>query len=181
MYALQLSSAECAVRSRLQWEVARGQRVGHLHMRCNAVHFVGPVNVNVNLNSRAQMLTYSRLVSRRISMFEDGSMLVEMLIPPQPAYVPPVREGVAVDAFSPPLPATVEAVSLRRRMKRFALDGKAADGVSTLEEEDVEEDAADELLCLVKARVREWSCGVHLDLDALLHELKARHATRRGW
>ena len=42
---------------------------GHLIMKCHAVHFVGPVNLQVNVNSRAQLLSrLSRLVSRRISV-----------------------------------------------------------------------------------------------------------------
>lgn len=167
----QVSSAEWSVRSKLQWENSPGRREGHVNMKCNALHMVGPVDVKVNVNSRAQMLALSRLVSRRFSVLDDGSMLVDLLIPPQPALLP--REGRGEGNVGRVLPAAIEAVSLRRIQKRMA-QGRAAsphrgEG-SESEEGDGEE--VKELICLLEARMRDWSCGVRLDLDALLLEMQ---------
>ena len=89
------------------------------------------------------------------------------------------------------LPAALEALSLRRNQERFALQSgstktegqysleaprESEDELEEAEEEQEKED--DELICLVEARVREWSCGVQLDLDALVLELQVLRAGR---
>ncbi|KAL1524712.1 hypothetical protein AB1Y20_019596 [Prymnesium parvum] len=177
-----VSSAEWSVRSKLNWEGTRGEQEGHLRMKCDGVRFVGPVNVNVNVNSRAQMLTYSRLVSRRISVLDDGSMLVDLLIPALPTQLPRVGHGMPSlgrDA-SPIIPASLEALSLRRHQKRLAQCAAASSEPGPSDFDNEPGDGDEELICLVQAKVREWTCGVQLDLDALLLELQRGGLVSQG-
>lgn len=170
-----VGSAELSVRSQLKWVGTRGQQEGHLNMKCDSVQFIGPVNLSVNINSRAQLLSrLTRLVSRRISVLEDGSLMVDLLIPAQPAMAR--KLAAEVPPFSNRgIPATIEALSLRRNLERLTVQNVSDGDDDEGEGQDLENDPADPWnshTCLVEARVRDWYCGVQLDLDSLQSTLR---------
>lgn len=156
-----VGSAELSIRSQLQWVGTRGRQSGHLNMKCHAVKFVGPVNLSVNINSRAQLMSrLTRLVTRRISVIDDGSLLVDFLIPSQPATSRRMRNGTAEGLYTPDIPATLEALSLRRHKPQPPVAATATEGDDP-EQPSQPKDPMDMLTCLVEARVTDWSCGVH--------------------